>query len=100
MRSLVCHGLRALANGSKHTSAAREWLPGVVGDSVVNNDELAWSPAVSAPILLHVLGEVAQHVVREGCIVSKNDSLLGVVARVNPARIGSDDLIEEGLVSV
>lgn len=96
----ISHWLRALADRSEDFASSIEGLSGVVRHSVVDDDKLAGAPSVSACILCHVGGQIGEHVVWHRGVITEDYGLFRVVSRIDPTGVGSNDLVEEGLVPV
>jgi hypothetical protein len=100
MGLLTLYWLCTISNASINDTTTLKWLTGMISHSVVNNHKLSRSPAVSAGIGGHVSCKVTQYLIGKQGIVTKDNSLLWVIATINPTGVSRNNLIEKGLVSI
>ena len=67
---------------------------------VIHNNKLAWSPSVGTLILSHKARDVVKDLTWHQSVISKDNSFLWVVSRIDPPSVRGNDLVEEGFVSV
>ena len=100
MGLLTLYWLCSISNASINDTTTLKWLTGMISYSVVNNHKLSRSPAISASISSHVRCKVTQYLIGKQGIVTKDNSLLWVIATINPTGVSRNNLIEKGLVSI
>ena len=66
----------------------------------INDDEFSRRPPVSASVLIHVIGKIGEDVIREQGVIAEDHCFFRVVPRIDPACVGRDDLVEEGLIAI
>lgn len=99
--SLITHRLDTFANGSVGLSTSLEWLTRVGSNRVITDHEFTGDPLVADLILLHESNKASHNIIRkERVIICEYNSLLRCIARICPASVCCDNLVEEALVTV
>ena len=71
----------------------------MIGDRIVHNDKLAWSPPEGTLVPVHEARQILHDVCWQAAAISKYDCLSRLVPRVC-ALIRGQDLVEERFVAV
>jgi len=96
----IGNGLDAVSDGGIANSRPFKWLTRVVSDGVVHYDEFAGGPAVRTPVLSHKGCNIHKHIIVHGGVITKDDSFLAIITRIDPAGVSSNNLVEEDFVTI